>query len=234
MAGTARGAYYPLFADVTGRRCLVIGGGIIAQRKVTTLLRYGAEVTVISPTVTARLAGYVRRRRIRHLARRFRPTDLRATWVVCAATDDQGINERVFRAATARRIFTNVVDQKPLCSFITPAIFTRGPLTIAVSTGGASPTLAKKLRHDLERTIGAEYVPMLRLLAGLRGIAKRRLPHYDDRKVYFDRLVRGRVFRLVKAGKRGTARQEAMRLLTKHAATLKRNGHRSHEERLSK
>ena len=146
--------------------------------------------------------------------------------MVCAATDDQRINERVFRAATARRIFTNVVDQKPLCSFIAPAIFTRGPLTIAVSTGGASPTLAKKLRQDLERTIGAEYVPMLRLLAGLRGIAKRRLPHYDDRKVYFDRLVRGRVFGLVKAGKRRTARQEAVLLLQKHAAAIKTNGHR--------
>ncbi len=211
--------YYPLCADLTGRVCVVVGGGAIAQRKVTTLLRYGARVTLVSPMATARLRAYARASKIRYIARRFRPADLRGAWLVYASTDEQAINELVFRTATRQRIFTNVVDQKPLCSFIAPSIFSRGPLTIAVSTGGASPTIAKRLRHELERTIGAEYVPMLRLLASLRGVAKRTLPSYQDRKQYFDRLVGGPVFGLVRAGQHRKAKQVALSIL-KQAARL--------------
>jgi siroheme synthase-like protein len=206
-------AYYPVFADLDGRTCLVVGGGRIAQRKVTTFLSYGAAVTVVSPAVTRRLTDDARRGRIRHINRTFRPGDLRGVWLVCAATDDVRINRLVSRAAQARRIFANVVDQTPLCSFIAPAIFRKGPLTLAVSTGGASPSLAKKLRAELSRTVGDNYVPMLGLLAGLRGVAKRKLPSYADRKRYFDRLVHGRVFELVKAGRKGAARREALALL---------------------
>jgi len=210
--------YYPMFADLAGRRCIVVGGGLIAQRKVTTLLGYGARVTVVSPTVTRRLTASARRGTIRHLARRFRPTDLRGTWLVCAATDEQRVNELVSRAAGARRIFANVVDQTALCSFIAPSIFRRGGLTVAVSTGGGSPALAKKVRRKLQRAIGSEYVPMLRLLTALRGEAQRRLPAFRDRKRYFDELVQGRVFGLVQAGKQRAARREALALLERHAA----------------
>ena len=132
------------------------------------------------------------------------------------------MNELVYRTATALRVFANVVDQKLLCSFIAPAIFRRGALTIAVSTGGGSPALAKQLRRYLQRTIGREYAPMLRLLAGLRGIAKRRLPSPRARKRYFDALVQGRVFGLVRGGKRRAARQAALALLARHAPTPKR------------
>ena len=215
--GAKRSRYYPLFAEVRGRSCVVIGGGLIAQRKATTLLEYGAQVTVVSPSITKRLAAYATQGRIRHIARRFRPADLQGAWLVYASTNDQRINELVFRSATARRIWTNVVDQKPLCSFIAPAILRRGPLTVAVSTGGASPSIAKKVRSDIGRMIGAEYTPMLNLLAGLRDVAKRKLPSYHDRKVYFDRLTRGQVFDLVRAGKRQAARREALALLERAA-----------------
>ncbi len=210
---TSPRAYYPLFADLRGRRCVVIGGGVVAQRKVTTLLRFGARITLISPTVTTRLAGYARQGTIRHVARRYRGKELRGAWRGYAATDDQRVNEQVFREASAAQIFTNVVDQKPLCSFIAPAILTRGDLVIAISTGGSSPTVAKRLRQELARTIGAEYGRLLRLLNGLRGIAKRTLPRYDDRKRYFDALVRGRVFELVRSGHASRAREQAVRLL---------------------
>ena len=210
--------YYPLFADVEGRLCVVIGGGLIAQRKTTTLLGYGARVTVISPAITRRLAAYAKDGKIRYVARRFRPADLQGAWLVYASTNDQRINELVFRSATARRIWTNVVDQKPLCSFIAPAILRRGPLTVAVSTGGASPSIAKQVRSEIGRMIGAEYTPMLSLLASLRGVAKRKLPSYQDRKVYFDRLARGSVFGLVRAGKRDAARREALLLLNQAAS----------------
>ena len=210
--------FYPMFADLDGRRCVVVGGGLIAQRKVATLLACGADVAVVSPTLTKRLAAYARQRRVRHEARRFRPADLAGAWLVCAATDDQRVNELAYRSATRRRIFTNVVDQKRLCSFIAPAIVRRGPLTIAISTGGASPALAKRLRRELEARLGGDYVSMLRLLASLRGPAKRQLATSQDRKRYFDALVGGRVFGLVKAGKRGEARRAALALLARRAA----------------
>jgi uroporphyrin-III C-methyltransferase/precorrin-2 dehydrogenase/sirohydrochlorin ferrochelatase len=205
--------YYPLFADLEGRRCVVVGGGIVAQRKVAMLLRCGAAVTVVSPELTLSLSVSAQRGRIRHIHRRFRPSDVRGAWLVYAATDDQRINEQIYETATRLRIFTNVVDQKPLCSFIAPAIFTRGPMTVAVSTGGASPSLSKKIRDELAQRVGTEYVPLLQLLANLRGIAKRRLPHYDDRKRYFDQIVRGHVVELIRAGKRREARAEALSLL---------------------
>lgn len=213
-------AYYPIFTDLHGRRCVVIGGGMVAQRKVTTLLGYGARISVISPRVTHRLLTYVREGTIRYLARPFRPADLRGAWLVYAATNDQRINEQVYRVATRSRIFTNVVDQKPLCSFIAPAIVKRGDLVIAISTGGGSPSLAKRLRRELGESIGSDYARMLRLLGGLRGVAKRRLPSYRDRKGYFDHLIGGRIFALVRAGKPTEARREALTLLERAA----RNG----------
>ena len=215
--------YYPLFADLADRRCVVIGGGPVAQRKVTTLLGYGARVTVVSPAASARLRAYARAGKIAHVARRFRPADLRGAWLVYAATNDQAINQLVFRTAERRRVFTNVVDQPRLCTFIAPAIFKRGPLTVAVSTGGGSPSLAKLLRDDVGRMVGREYLPMLRLLTGLRGVAKRRLPAYQDRKRYFDALVRGPVFSLVRAGRARRARQTALALLRAYAGAT--NGH---------
>ncbi len=211
-------AYYPMFADLRGRRCLIVGGGLIAQRKATTLLSYGAQVTVVSPDATSRLKRYAGERRIRYVARRFRPADLRGVWLVCAATDEATVNAQVYREATRRRIFTNVVDQKPLCSFIAPAIARRGGLTVAVSTGGASPSVAQQIRDRVDRAIGAEYAPMLRLLEGLRGAAKRTLPTYQDRKRYFDGLVCGRVFRLVKANRMAAARRMALQQLRRQAS----------------
>ena len=211
--------YYSLFTDLHGRRCVVIGGGIVAQRKVTTLLDYGADLIVVSPTATRRIITYARQGNLRYLARSFRPSDLRGAWLVYAATDDQRINELVSRCATRSRIFTNVVDQKPLCSFIAPAIVKRGDLVIAISTGGMSPAIAKQLRRELAGSVGTDYAKMLRLLGGLREAAKQRLPSFQARKRYFDRLVGGRVFALVREGKTTAARREALMLLERSAAT---------------
>ncbi|MBI4354481.1 MAG: bifunctional precorrin-2 dehydrogenase/sirohydrochlorin ferrochelatase [Candidatus Omnitrophica bacterium] len=205
--------YYPLFADLQGRCCVVVGGGLVAQRKVTTLLRFGARVTVVSPHATQRLLRHAAKRTITHIARRFRPTDLRGAWLVYAATDDHAINQAVYRTATRARILTNVVDEPSLCSFIAPSIAKRGEVVIAVSTGGGSPTLAKQLRRDVEQTVGGHYAAMLRLLRSLRDAAKRRLPSYRDRKRYFRRLVEGRAFDLIRRGQPRAARHEALKLL---------------------
>ena len=212
-------AYYPLFADLEGKRCIVVGGGLVAQRKVTTLLKYGAAVTVVSPTVTARLGRSANAGTICLIQRRFQPQDLAGAWLAYAATDDRRTNQLVFRSAMKRRLFANVVDDAPLCSFIAPAIVRRGALVVAVSTGGASPSLAKKVRTDVGRALGHDYVPMVRLLAGLRAVAKNKLPAYRDRKRYFDRLVHGRVFTLVKAGKTRQAKRTALTLLEQETGT---------------
>jgi siroheme synthase-like protein len=201
---------------------VVVGGGLIAQRKVTTLLGCGARVTVVSPALTARLRSLARQGRIRHAARRFKAPDVGGAWLAFAATDDQAINVAVFRSASRERIFTNVVDQQPLCSFIAPAIARRGEVVIAVSTGGGSPALAKRVRRDVEELIGEDYAQMLRLLRSLRAAAKRRLPTYQDRKRYFDGLVGGRVFELVNSGRLPAARREALRTLVKCQALVVR------------
>ena len=216
--------YYPMFADLTGRDCVIVGGGLIAQRKATTLLRYGARLTVVSPRLTRRLAAYAKHGRIRHLARTFRSADLRGAWLVYAATDDARVNRAVQQSAQRRQLFANIVDQTPLCSFIAPAIAVHGSVTVAVSTGGASPSLAKRLRTDIERLLGREYAPLARLLRNLRGIAKRRLPSYQDRKVYFDRLLGGKVIPLIRAGHGEAAKRYALAVLEQEAK--RRNGHR--------
>jgi siroheme synthase-like protein len=215
--------YYPMFADLNGRRCVVVGGGLVAQRKVTTLLSYGAVITVVSPAVTRRLARLAEAGRIRHIARRVLASDLAEAWLVYAATDDPAINRQVYQDALKRRVFANVVDQTPLCTFIAPAIVRQGALAAAVSTGGASPSLAKAVRDDL-RHILKSYAPVTGLLRALRGAAKRAMPDYGDRKRYFDRVVRSRVTQLARTGRRQEARREALALLKRAARNGSRRG----------
>ena len=205
--------YYPLFVDLKGRRCVVVGGGAIAQRKALALVRSGASVSVISPTVTPRLQAVARQGRLRHIARWVRSDDLRGSWLVISATNDPAINARVARAAKRLRIFVNVVDQSALCSFIAPAIFQRGLLTVAFSTAGASPLMAKRLRRAFARRLGGEHARMLRLLEALRPAVHARLRLPAARKRYFESLLDGPLNQLVRRGDFNKARQRAMRML---------------------
>jgi siroheme synthase-like protein len=146
-----------------------VGGGAVALRKARSLARCGAEVTVVAPDVRPRLA---RMRGVRVRRRRFRSADLgggtRAPWLVVAASDDEGLNRRVARACEARRLWVNAVDRPALCAFIVPAVLRRGPVTFAVSTGGASPALAKFAVGRLRRAFGPEYGTLARALRGAR------------------------------------------------------------------
>jgi siroheme synthase-like protein len=154
------------------------------------------------------------------MARRFRAGDLQGAWLVFAATNDQALNEAVYRAATRRCLFANVVDQKPLCSFLAPATARRGALTIAVSTGGLSPTLAKRLRDEVIQ-VGAAYEPLVQFLGSLRARAQRQLPTYQDRQRYFERLVGdARIPGWVRQGRLRLARRAAVGLL--HAPRTRR------------
>jgi siroheme synthase-like protein len=205
--------YYPVFLNLSGRLCVVVGGGLIAQRKAASLLSCKAKVTVISPLATARIRRWGASGRLRYLARSFRPGDLSGAWLACAATSDQSANEAVFAAAQQRRVFANIVDQSALCSFIAPSVFSRGSVSVAISTGGRSPALAKKLRKELRAAVGPEYARMLGLIRRLRPVARRLLPNYQARKRYFDTLLEGEVFDLVRAGRSKQAQRKAQGLL---------------------
>jgi siroheme synthase-like protein len=205
-------SYYPLFADLHGRRCVVVGGGKVAQQKVKQLRAYGAAVHVVSPEVLPVFERWAQGGQVRLSLRRYRASDLKGAWLVVAATNDSGLNERVYGDARARQLFCNVVDERALCSFIVPAMVRRGLVQVAISTGGSSPTLAKKLKQQVATALGS-YPRMVSLLRRLRGVARRRLPGYAERKRFFHHVVEGEVFRLVEAGRYAEAQRKALALL---------------------
>lgn len=153
--------YYPAFLDLQGKPCVVVGGGGVAWRKVKALRACGARVTVVSPAVVRPLEALRRRRKIQWQRRRFRLGDMDGAFLIVAATDDQVVNRAVFARARWRQRLVNVVDQPALCSFIVPSVMSRGALTIAISTGGASPALSKWLRRDLTARYGARFARVL-------------------------------------------------------------------------
>lgn len=180
---------YPIFVLIAHRPCLVVGGGAVGERKVQDLLQAGARVTVVSPEVTPALAALAAQGAIRHLKADFQEEQVKGMALVIGATDDLEVNARVSAAAQARGLMVNIVDQPHLCTFIVPAQVRRGDLSLAISTGGASPALARKLREELEQHFGPEYGPYLTLLQTLRTrlLAARR--GHPDNAAIFRRLV---------------------------------------------
>jgi precorrin-2 dehydrogenase/sirohydrochlorin ferrochelatase len=171
--------------ELDGRSCLVVGGGSVALEKVRGLLDCGAAVTVVAPEVEPELGALpVRVRR-----KRYQRADLDGAFLVVAATSDRAVNQRVFEDAEARSLLCNVVDTPELCSFILPAVYRRDPIALAVSTGGASPALAKRLRDELGAQIGEEHVALARRLRELRPWVKAHYPTYAARRDYFEALV---------------------------------------------
>jgi len=180
---------YPLFALIEDRPCLVVGGGAVGERKVQDLLTAGARVTVVSPELTPLLAELAAAGRIQAIAGDFDPKHLNGMVLVIGATDDQEVNREVSAAAQARGQLVNIVDQPALCTFIVPASVRRGPLTVAVSTGGASPALARQVREELEHLFGPDYGLYLQVLQALRDrVLARRRGHPENARL-FHRLV---------------------------------------------
>lgn len=177
--------YYMACLDLEGRSVLVVGGGRIALEKVTGLLDCGADVTVVAPRIRDELRGLP----VTLLPRPYEPGDLERRYLVVAATELEALNASVAEAAEARSLLCNVVDDPAKCTVILPAIHRQGPISVAVSTGGASPALAKWLRDRIAAEIGPAHADLARQLRTLRPWAKTSLPTYDDRKAYFERLV---------------------------------------------
>ena len=161
-------AYYPIYLNVCDRKCIVIGGGKVALRKVQILLEYGAEVDVISPELAPELIKLAQDNQISTFSREYKDGDLEKAFVVIAATDSDEINRQVAAEARRRSILINVVDDAMYSDFIVPSVMRRGDITITVSTSGKSPALARKLRTQIERDIGEQYVPLTDLIAEVR------------------------------------------------------------------
>jgi uroporphyrin-III C-methyltransferase/precorrin-2 dehydrogenase/sirohydrochlorin ferrochelatase len=193
-------ALFPLFADLRGRTVLVVGGGAVARRKVAALLEAGARVVVGAPALTPELAELAQAGRIEQRPGRFEPAWLDDAWLAVAATDDIDTNRAVAAAGEARRIWVNVVDDAELSSYQVPARIERGPLQIAISSGGGAPMLARHLREKLETQLDESLGALAELLARSRGRIRERLPDLQARRRFFDRLLSGPVPGLLRRG----------------------------------
>ena len=199
--------YYPAFVDIEAQPCLVVGGGAIAEEKAGSLLECGGVVTVISPDLTDGLRDHADRGALRWLARPYESGDVRGFRLVISATDSAEVNERVYREAEAEGIMVNVVDVPALCRYIVPSIVRQGDLCIAISTGGKSPALAKKIRGQLEGAYGPEYADLLDLLGAYRPRMKAAYPdETETRARLWTSLVDSDLLDLLRAGRAEEAR----------------------------
>jgi precorrin-2 dehydrogenase len=176
---------------LSGRRCVVIGGGEIGLEKVEGLLACGAEVTLIAPDAGPELRALADEGSIAWDQRPYQSGDLEGTFIVIAATSDTDVNIGVYEDAERRAMLVNVVDVPPLCNFILPAIVRQGSMAIAISTQGASPALAKRMKREISEQFGEHYARLAVILNEARGWAKGTLPTYQDRKRFFEEIVNG-------------------------------------------
>jgi precorrin-2 dehydrogenase/sirohydrochlorin ferrochelatase len=209
----ARG--YPVVLAIDGKRCVVVGGGRVAERKVAGLLESGARVKVVSPECTARLTQMAEDGAIEWLCRGFAPGDAAGAELVFAATDDPSVNARV-RADAGDRAWVNVADAPSLCSFTVPAVVEQGDLRIAISTEGQHPGFAKKVKEHLQEFIGREYGEHLAFLGRIRQEVFRRLPSGSKRQRLLGRLAADSLFDLTRE-RRWQERDEAAERLIAEA-----------------
>jgi precorrin-2 dehydrogenase/sirohydrochlorin ferrochelatase len=164
--------FYPVFLNLTGRRCVIIGGGQIAEGKISKLLDSGAKIIVISPDATQGIRSFAERGQIELDLRKYQQGDLQGAFLVIAATNDREVNQEIFEEAEKQGILLNAVDDMPRCSFIAPSIVEKGPVTVAISTGGASPALARKLRENMEVSSALDWADATGVLSKARQIIK--------------------------------------------------------------
>lgn len=204
-------SYYPLFVELAGRCCLVIGGGPVAERKVQGLVAAGAAVTVVSPDLTATLHGLAAAGRIGYTSRQYRAGDLAGFALAFVATDDGAVNGAVAREGRERGVWVNAADDPAHCDFILPAVVRRGPLTVAVGTDGASPALARIVREELEAHLPPEYAALAELVRDVRRElrVRRRSPAPET----WHRALGPDLRSLVASGRRDEARRHLLERL---------------------
>lgn len=194
-----------LLANLGDVKTVVVGGGTVAEGKVVQMLESGADLTIISPELTDRLATLVRAGQLAHLARVYRPGDLEGAFMVIGATDDRAVNAAVWDEATARHILCNVVDDPPHCNFYAVSVVRQGDLTIGISTNGVAPALANRIRRRFEREFGPEYAEFLAIMKERRPPIARHLPCFGCRRDRWYSIVDTEVLDLLRAGQRDAA-----------------------------
>ena len=199
--------HFPVFLDLNRRRCLVVGGGEVAARKVQQLLRSNADILIVAPRAGADIQTLEQQGRVQYEAREFHPEDVTGCALVIAATADTQVNTRVAAAAKAENVPVNVVDNPALCSFIMPSVVDRDPVQIAVSTGGASPVLARLLRVKLETLIPASYGRLATVVRELRGRVKQRFPEFRQRRRFWENILQGPIVEMLFSGRETAAIQ---------------------------
>jgi precorrin-2 dehydrogenase/sirohydrochlorin ferrochelatase len=217
MAKDKRMTPYPVSLNLAGASCLVAGGGGVALRKVESLLASGARVTVVSPEILREIETL---EGVELIRREFRPTDLEGRFLVISATDKREVNEAVARAARERRMLVNVVDVPELCNFYVNSLVRRGDLAISISTGGASPALAKKIRKDLEERYGDEYARFLDLMREYRPRIIERMTDPQARQKVFEAIVNGGIENLLKEKDEPAARQAIEAIINRMTGAL--------------
>ncbi len=200
-----RASYYPLSLNIKGKRCVVVGGGRVALRKVTTLLEYGTDIELISPELCPELASLSARGLIHVYLRPYRAGDLQKAFLAFAATDNSSTNKQVAEEAGSRGILVNVADDAEGSDFIIPSSARRGEITIAVSTGSISPALARKIRTKLEETISDEYITLVNLVGEVRAEMKK-LSAQPDGEDWQEALDLDLMLELLRKGDNETAR----------------------------
>lgn len=216
-ASRSTSGYYPLFLDVEGKEVVIVGGGAVSVRKAETMLAYGARVTVVAPEIAEELE----RLPLQLARKRYDARDIENAVIVIATTDDPAVNEQIANDCRSRRILVNVADAPHLCDFIVPAVIERGSIRVAISTGGNSPALARRLKFDLQTAIGPEYAELSDLLGALREPAKSALPTDDDRRRFFDSVITSGILELLRDGRRDEAHAAVARLAAEAGVTWK-------------
>lgn len=190
--------YYPVFLDISGKPCAVVGGGEVACRKVQRLLQCGARVTVIADALSPELEALKARGEITHIDDQYAAEHIASALIVIGATDNRHVNEQIFRDARTERILVNIVDEPERCDFILPSIVERGDLAVAVSTGGKSPALAKRLRRELEQIFGTEYEIYLDIMGQIREMVLARGKSSDENRKIFELLIQSDLLDLIR------------------------------------
>ncbi|MCB5186726.1 siroheme synthase CysG [Methylobacillus caricis] len=204
---------FPIFMKIRDCPCVVVGGGDVASRKVSLLLKAGGDVTVIAPMLYASLVELLKAGNIKYLNTVFEPSQLDEACVVIAATDDEDVNRQVSEAARARNIPVNVVDAPELCTFIVPSIVDRSPILVAVSSGGAAPVLARMLRARIETMIPSSYGRLAALAADFRDQVKRRFSNSQQRRIFWEDVFQGPIGEQVLSGREPAARLALQQVL---------------------
>ncbi len=224
--------YYPVFVNLRGRRAVVVGGGRVAERKVAGLVRARAAVRVISPTLTPRLASLAAEKKISFTPRAYRKGDLKGAALAFAATDDPVTQRAVRRDAEAAGTFVNLADNRRDSSFLVPASFSRGDLIVAISTSGASPALARRLRRQLQRTAGNKPRTLVRFLREARRQLKEMLPDQKQRARLLRRLAAEPADGWSAAAGPAQVRREVRKRVRQLQAGMRESGRGKKRERL--